>query len=273
MKSLCALVATGLMLTLIAAPLHAAGRELATVESAGEVVHAFADIPLKGIPPAMLQDATGVAVIPDVVKAGLVLGGRFGRGVVLVRQPDGSWSHPVFVTLAGGGIGLQAGIQSTDVVLVFKTRHGLDNILNGKGKLTLGGDASIAAGPVGRSAEASTDAHFKAEIYSYSRSRGLFAGLSLEGARLTVDHDANAVFYGVRGGWPADVLNFRAPGVPAVQALKGELSKLAGPLVPPPAHIYPPRMQSPPPPAQTAPPPVQTTPPGLPPVPVPVPDR
>jgi lipid-binding SYLF domain-containing protein len=269
MKSLRMLLATGLLMTLIAAPLRAGDRELLTVESAGEVVHAFADIPLKGIPPAMLQDATGVAVIPEVVKAGLVLGGRFGRGVVLVRQPDGSWSHPVFITLTGGGIGLQAGIQSTDVILVFKKRHALDSILDGKGKLTLGGDASIAAGPIGRSSEAATDSQLKAEIYSYSRSRGLFAGLSLEGARMSVDQDANIAFYGVRGGRPAEVLAFSAPSLPAVESLKGQLTKLSGLLRPPPAAIYPPRMQPLPAiPIQTPPPPVSGPPMG-PPVPVP----
>src|SRR5262249_49915713 len=158
-------------------------------------VQALAAVPLKCIPPTLLQDAKGVAIIPHVLKASLLVGGRFGRGVVLVRQPDGTWSNPVFVTLAGGGIGWQLGIQSTDRVWVFKTSHSRDRILRGKGQLTLGGDVAVAAGPVGRQAEAATDGQLMAEIYSYSRSRGLFAGLSLEGAGMLADAEANEAFY------------------------------------------------------------------------------
>jgi lipid-binding SYLF domain-containing protein len=173
--------------------------ELATVESATEVVRSFSALPNAAIPPAMLRDAAGVAIIPDLVKAGFLIGGRFGRGVVLPRQPEGSWGDPVFVTLAGGGFGLQAGIQSADVILVFKTAKSLDRVLSGKGKVTLGGDIGIAAGPVGRQAEAATDGQLKAEIYSYSRSRGLFAGVSLEGAAIWSDATANRDFYRERG--------------------------------------------------------------------------
>ena len=173
--------------------------ELATVESATEVVRAFSALPVASIPPAMLRNAAGVAIIPDLVKAGFLVGGRFGRGVVLPRLPDGTWGDPVFVTLAGGGFGLQAGIQSADVILVFKTAKSLDRVLNGKGKVTLGGDIGIAAGPVGRQAEAATDGQLKAEIYSYSRSRGLFAGVSLEGAGIWSDASANRDFYRERG--------------------------------------------------------------------------
>src|SRR5436305_699720 len=176
-----------LALTLLGNPLRARGSEIATVESAAEVLQALPAVPLRCIPPALLQDAQGVAIIPNLLKAGLGIGGRFGRGVLLVREADGRWSNPLFITLVGGGIGWQVGIQSTDVVLVFKTRNSLDRFLKGKGKLTLGGDAAIATGPVGRQAEASTDAQLKAEIFSYSRSRGLFVGLSLEGAGILTD--------------------------------------------------------------------------------------
>jgi lipid-binding SYLF domain-containing protein len=198
-----------LLLSLLAAPLRADSREQDTILAATETVEALSTIPFRGIPPALLHDAVGVAVIPEVVKAGFVIGGRFGRGVVLVRQADGCWSNPIFVTLAGGSIGWQVGLQSTDVVLVFKTRASLDRILRGKGKITLGADVGVAAGPVGRQVEAATDAQLRAEIYSYSRSRGLFAGLSLEGAGLLVDFQANQAYYGVRGGHPADVLALR----------------------------------------------------------------
>jgi lipid-binding SYLF domain-containing protein len=187
-----------------------------------------------------------VAILPDVVKAGFVVGGRYGRGVILLRQPDGSWSNPVFITLAGGGIGWQVGVQSTDLVLVFKTSNSLDRILKGKGKLTLGADVAVAAGPVGRQAEAATDAMLRAEIYSYSRSRGLFAGVSVEGAGLLVDCEANEAFYGLRGGRPDDILHLVLnPPIAAVECLKAELSRLSMPAAPP-VIIMPP--QTPPPP-------------------------
>jgi lipid-binding SYLF domain-containing protein len=220
---------TGLVLSLAAAPVHAQSRELRTIEAATAAVEALSAIPLRCIPPTLMQDAKGVAIIPSVVKAGFVIGGRFGRGVVLVREPQGTWSNPVFVALVGAGVGGQLGVQSTDLVLVFKTRHSLDRILRGKGKLTLGGDVSIAAGPLGRDAEAATDAQLKAEIFSYSRSRGLFAGVSLEGAGLLTDAYANEAFYGLRGGRPEDVLARRDVHLAAVDALKAQLATLSLP--------------------------------------------
>ncbi|MEN7343439.1 MAG: lipid-binding SYLF domain-containing protein, partial [Pseudomonadota bacterium] len=120
------------------------------------------------------------------------LAGRHGKGVLSVRGEDG-WSAPVFIKLSGGSIGWQAGLQSSDLVLVFTNKRGVDNIT--RGKLTLGADASIAAGPVGRHGSAATDGRFRAEVYSYSRARGLFAGVSVEGAALRIDKKANAAFY------------------------------------------------------------------------------
>jgi len=142
----------------------------------------------------MVTDAYAIAVVPDVVKAGLLLGGRGGKGLISVRSPDGTWSNPSFLKLGGGSVGFQAGLQSSDVILVFRSPRGVDGIVNGK--FTLGGDASVAAGPVGRSAQASTDEQLKAEIYSYSRARGLFAGVSLDGTWLRIDHKANEAVYG-----------------------------------------------------------------------------
>jgi lipid-binding SYLF domain-containing protein len=201
---------------------------MATVEQATEVVHALGSIPLQGIPPCLMKDACAVAVLPNVVKAGLFLDGRFGRGVLLVRQPDGSWTNPIFLTLAGGGFGLQGGVQSTDVVLVFKTRASVDRLLRGQCKLTLGGDAAVAVGPVGREAAAATDAQLKAEIYSYSRSRGLFLGLSLQGAVLRVNEVANEAYYGIRDGQPGNVLSLcGTPAVAVTVPLKVELANLS----------------------------------------------
>jgi lipid-binding SYLF domain-containing protein len=211
--------ASVLLLILTGGPLWAGARELSTLSSATEVVRAYDAFPLQSIPPALLRDARGVAIIPHVVKAGFLFGGRFGRGVVLARGPDGHWGQPVFVSLTGGSFGLQAGVQSTDVVLVFKSAHSLDRILRGEGKVTLGGDLSVAAGPAGRQAEAATDAQLRAEIYSYSRSRGLFAGLSLEGAALLPDGEANDAFR----------RDFGAVEATAVNTLKAWLDRLCAP--------------------------------------------
>jgi lipid-binding SYLF domain-containing protein len=175
-----------------------------TVEDAARTIKALSEIPLKGIPHALLHEAAGVAIIPGVVKAGLLVDGRFGRGVILRHEPDGNWSNPVFVTLSGGGVGGQVGIEETDLVLVFTTKKSLERAL--RGKLALGTDVTVAAGFIGRDAEAATDRGLKAEIYSYSRSRGLFAGVSVEGSKLHVDGSANDAFYGLRGCRLEDVM-------------------------------------------------------------------
>jgi lipid-binding SYLF domain-containing protein len=162
--------------------------------NAVRVLDEIMQAPDKAIPEDLLRNAKAIAVIPDVVKAGFVFGGRRGEGLISIKSPDGTWSNPSFITLTGGSIGFQAGVSSTDIVLVFRTQRGVDGIVNGK--FTLGADASAAAGPVGRSAQASTDAQMKAEIYSYSRSRGLFAGVAVDGSVLRIDQDANAAVYG-----------------------------------------------------------------------------
>jgi lipid-binding SYLF domain-containing protein len=178
---------------LFAIPAAAASKEEQRVADAADVLDQLLRIPEQGIPPAMLARAYAVAVVPSVVRIGFGLGARRGKGILVVRQEDGSWSNPAFITLTGGSFGFQAGVQRTDVVLVFKSRRGVDNITNGK--LTLGADASIAAGPVGRSVEGATDMRFEAEIVSYSRARGIFAGVSFAGSGVTMDRRANAAFY------------------------------------------------------------------------------
>jgi len=147
----------------------------------------------KSIPVGLIRDCAGIAILPDVIKAGFVVGGRFGRGVVLVRTKNG-WSDPAFIDIKGGSVGWQAGVQSADVILVFRTPRSVENITSGK--FTLGADIGVAAGPLGRTAEASTDTQLKAEILSYSRSRGLFAGLSFQGSSIQDDPKANGQFYG-----------------------------------------------------------------------------
>jgi lipid-binding SYLF domain-containing protein len=216
------------------AVVRASNNELKTLELASETVRAISALALKGVPQSVLREAAGVAVIPHVVKAGLVVDERHGRGVVLVRQADGSWSHPIFVTLDGHGIGLQAGIESTDLVLIFKTHKSLDRAL--QGKLTLGRDVTIAAGPLGHEVQKATNSPWlRAEICSYSRSHGLFAGMSLEGSVLHVDARANETFYNVRNCRAEDVLVRRGAGHPPVELLKVELERMGGGPLPPPA--------------------------------------
>lgn len=165
-----------------------------TLRLAATVLDELNQVPHKGIPAKLLADAEAVVVIPNTIKAGLVIGGRAGHGVAVVRTKDGGWGELRFVALGGASVGFQAGVQSTDVVLVFKSRRGLDRILDGKAKLTLGGDLSVAAGPVGRDAAGGTDGKLQAEIVSYGRSRGLFAGAALAGAVLTADKRAEAAY-------------------------------------------------------------------------------
>lgn len=204
----------------------AAEREAGIVGSAVDVLAEMSGIPEQGIPPHLLRDARGVAVVPGLIKIGLVLGARHGRGVLLVRDPSGNWSNPVFITLTGGSLGYQVGAQSSDIVLVFKSEKSVDGIL--KGKFTLGADAGVAAGPVGRRAEAATDAQLKAEIFSYSRSRGAFIGVSLEGSALLIDGGANAAYYGKEGVLPADIVSSGGVSAPrGAGKLKDSLRTLA----------------------------------------------
>ena len=169
-------------------------KEDTQASNAARVLAEIQAIPETSIPNKLLDEARAIVVVPDSIKAGLVIGGRRGHGVLSVRQPDGSWSNPSFVTLTGGSVGLQVGVQSSDIVLVFRTDRGLDSIVNGK--FTLGADAGVAAGPMGRNASAATDGQLKAEIWSWSRARGLFAGVALDGAVLAIDDRANEAVYG-----------------------------------------------------------------------------
>lgn len=168
--------------------------EIEKVEDATEVLEAIALIPEEGIPPVLLRQAQAIAVIPSVVKLGFTMGGRYGKGIMMGRDEKGEWGLPFFVNLFGGSFGWQIGIQSTDVILVFKTRKGFHSIKTGK--FTLGVDGSIAAGPVGRHLEAATDIQLKSEIYSYSRNRGLFAGVAFEGGILHADQKTTEALYG-----------------------------------------------------------------------------
>lgn len=173
--------------------LRADDRETAILENANAVLTELAAIPLKSIPPVLFKEAQGVAILPGMIKAGFVIGGRHGRGVLIAREPDGSWGLPTFVTLSGLSFGHQLGVQSTDLVLIFRTRSSLERMK--KGKLTLGADVAVAAGPIGREAELAADVLLQTAVLSYSRSRGLFAGASVEGAALLLDPRGTEAYY------------------------------------------------------------------------------
>src|ERR1700732_2883298 len=185
-------------LALVALPLLAAGdkKETDRLENCGMVLKEVMDIP-DNIPEDLIDKAECIIVFPSVLKAAFVIGGSYGRGSMTCRTGEhytGPWSAPSMMALEGGSIGFQIGGQATDFVLLVMNPRGAHSILNSKVKL--GADASVAAGPKGRTANASTDATLRAEVLSYSRARGLFAGISLEGSTVRPDHDANERVYG-----------------------------------------------------------------------------
>ncbi len=168
-------------------------REEEMVQESLTVLDEMMQTPAQAIPQQLLSGAEGIAIIPKVIKGGFMVGARYGRGTLLVRDNNGGWHAPVFVSITGGSFGWQVGVQSTDVILVFKTKKSIEGILTKK--FTLGVDAAAAAGPIGRQASAATDVQLDAEIYSYARSRGLFLGASLDGSMLQMDGVANAAYY------------------------------------------------------------------------------
>src|SRR6266850_3774980 len=178
----------------------------------------------KAIPNAILGKADGIAIFPDTIKAGLVVGGMRGRGILSARGANG-WSSPAFLTLTGGSFGLQIGGQATDIILVINGDRGLENLVSNQFKI--GADASIAAGPVGRDAQAATDIQLRAQILSYSRARGLFAGVTINGSTIRQDTDANARFYGERLTTRQIVFDGRAGSPDPVGLWRDALSRYA----------------------------------------------
>lgn len=164
-----------------------------TVEQANTALHEIMSLPVKKIPETLLEDAEAVAIIPNVIKVGVIAGVQRGHGVVLIRDKEGQFGLPRFVSITGGSVGWQIGASATDFVLVFKSKKSVDGLL--EGKFTIGADAAAAAGPLGRRAGAGTDLELRAEIYSYSRSRGLFAGVSLDGSVLQIEPEMEAAYY------------------------------------------------------------------------------
>jgi lipid-binding SYLF domain-containing protein len=220
---------------MLATPGAAQIKEGAVVDESTGVLEEIMATPEKGIPASLLANAAGIAIAPNVVKGGLGIGIRFGHGILLVRDETGNWRPPAFITLAGGSFGWQIGVQATDVVLVFKNRKSVQTLLSGK--LTLGADAAVTAGPVGRQAAAGADVTLRSAVLSYSRSRGLFVGLALDGTVIMISDKANAAYYG-NNGKPSSIPSPQRPGPvpPSAMRLLEHLAKYTRSpgLVPPP---------------------------------------
>ena len=204
-------VAVCLLAGVLSVAAVAGERQDTRLTTATRVLNELMQMPEQNIPTWLLERAHAVAVIPAVIKVGLGVGGRRGKGVLVVRKESGDWSNPIFVNLTGGSFGFQVGVQSTDVVLVFTSAKSIEGIVGGK--VTLGADASVAAGPVGRQSSAATDVGLSA-VYSYSRASGLFAGVALDGSAMTIDDASNETFYSRPGVLASEIIRADAPAAP-----------------------------------------------------------
>jgi lipid-binding SYLF domain-containing protein len=213
------------LLVAIGLPAFAQQKEQDRVQNAGNVMKEILNIP-DDIPQSVIDKADCVVVLPSVLKFAIGIGGSYGRGVMTCRGGanfKGHWSAPTMMALEGGSFGLQLGGQATDFVLLLMSPRSAQNILASKVKL--GGDVSAAAGPVGRNASAETDVTLRAEILSYSRARGLFAGISLTGSTLRADNDANKSLYGKEVSAQDIVFKGAVPAPPSAELLLAELNK------------------------------------------------
>ncbi|MBI1356993.1 MAG: hypothetical protein GC160_21855 [Acidobacteria bacterium] len=212
-----------LLIAALACHLGAASKSVERCLKAAEALDEIMSISDKSIPQDLLSKAHCVAIIPGLVKGGFIVGGKYGRGVLLCRGEEGKgWTAPTTVRIEGGSVGFQIGGTKTDVVLLVMNAKGKDKLLSSK--FTVGADAAAAAGPVGRTAQAQTDAQMRAEILSYSRSRGVFAGVSLEGATLRPDEDEDTELYGKSVDRRA-ILDGKVAAPPEVQPLLDTLNK------------------------------------------------
>jgi lipid-binding SYLF domain-containing protein len=220
-RTVVALTLVGLMVL----PAFGQDKEADRVKAAGTVISEIMNVP-DDIPQGVIDKADCVVVLPSVLKAAFVVGASYGRGVMTCRSGKtfhGPWSAPTMMALEGASFGLQLGGQATDFVLLLMSPTSAANIL--KSKVKIGGDASAAAGPVGRNASAETDASMRAEILSYSRARGLFAGVSLSGSTLRADNDANKNLYGKDVTAQAIVFDKAVPPPPSAQLLLRTLNR------------------------------------------------
>jgi lipid-binding SYLF domain-containing protein len=208
--------------SMFAPALRAAEDPADRLSDAADVLHDMTRMDDKGIPQDLIDHATCVVVVPGLKKAGFIVGAKYGAGFAMCRKPGGGWSAPAAIKVEGGSVGFQIGASEQDVVLIVKNKKGEQKLL--QDKFTIGGDASAAGGPVGRDLSAQTDAQMQAEILSYSRSRGLFAGISLEGATLRPDKDADRRLYGHDVTTKA-VLAGAVPAPPAASSLVHALDR------------------------------------------------
>ncbi len=192
-KRSCAIFLLLIAATTLVQPLPLFADNISKLNEAAAVLREIEAIPEQGMPEYLFRKAGGIAISPGLVKVGLLLGGRWGTGVMAVYR-DGRWSNPVFISLSGLSFGLQFGGEATDVILVFKTQRSLDDFRNGR--FSLGANVSLAAGPFGRHAEAATYLQMSGEIYSYSKSKGLFGGIAFENSAIAIDNETTAAFYG-----------------------------------------------------------------------------
>lgn len=203
-----------------------ASDEARRISTAATVLEEIMGASDKAVPRAIMEKAEGIAVFPSLIKGGILIGGQRGRGILSVRdKKTGGWSSPAFLTITGGSIGAQFGAQAIDLVLVINNQRGLEQLV--KNQFKIGADASVAAGPVGRDASASTDIQMRAQILSYSRSRGLFAGVTLNGSTIRQDRDANERFYGTAYRTGQIVFEGRAGAPEPVAEWKAILTKYA----------------------------------------------
>ncbi|MFY9556891.1 MAG: lipid-binding SYLF domain-containing protein [Blastocatellia bacterium] len=221
MKSLVALV---LLVLAVPASGFVAKRddEVKRLQRATEVFQEIMRTPDKGIPQDLLEKAECIAIVPGLKKGGLGIGGKYGKGVVMCRKSGSNWTAPLFITIEGGSVGLQIGFTQIDVVMLIMNRKGIEKLLGDK--FTIGADASAAAGPVGRQASAQTNVRMDAEILTYSRAKGLFAGVSLDGATLRQDKDDNSDFYGKDVDPRKVLLEGSVPMPPEARSLASALS-------------------------------------------------
>lgn len=193
---------------------------------ANEVLKEFAQIPEQRIPPDLMRQAKAIAVFPNTVKAGFIAAGQFGRGIIVRRDEEtGKWTAPAFFRISGGSFGFQIGGQASDIVLVITNERGVLGVL--QNKFTLGVDGSVAAGPIGRDAEAKTDWQLKASVLSYSRSKGLFAGVAVDGMVINQDQDANTAFYGAGNNADAILMQKTVSPTPQGEKLIATIDKLS----------------------------------------------
>lgn len=223
---LCALLILGLALPATAG--SSRSDDISRIQDSTGVFRDIVDAPDSSFPLDLLQSSQCIAIIPAVLKAAFIVGAKYGKGIVTCRLGEKNvsreWSAPAFVMIGGGSFGFQIGGSATDLILVFRNRTGLTKLLSDKFKI--GGEASAAAGPVGRHAEASTDLQLHAEILSYSRSRGIFAGISLDGAVFQPDRSGNEALYG-NGAKAEDILNGKYAAPAEFSTLLGEIKKYA----------------------------------------------